>query len=99
MNIDKDSLTAYKDKVLIYLQRHALFLGIAAFGILYVYIVLQATSLATKKPDEAVVSKQFQSVPHPKVNKDVAKTIEGLESQNIHVQAIFDQARDNPFSE
>lgn len=99
MTVDKDSLTGYANQALTLLQRHALFLGIAAFGLLYAYIIFQATTLANKEPDAAAVAKQYQAVPHPKVDKEVAKTIEGLESQNVNVQTIFNQARENPFSE
>jgi len=99
MNIDKAAITAYANKVLALLQAHALFLGIAAFGLLYAYIILQVTTLSNTEPDEAAVAKQYQAVPHPKVDKEVAKTIEGLESQNVNVQTIFNQARENPFSE
>ena len=99
MNIDKDTLTIFTNKALALLQRHALFLGIAGFGLLYVYLILQISTLANKAPDETVVSKQYQAIPHPKIDKEVAKTIEGLESQNVNVQAIFNQARENPFSE
>jgi len=99
MNIDKATITAYANKALALLQAHALFLGIAAFSLLYAYIILQVTALSNKEPDEAAVAKQYQAVPHPKVDKEVAKTIEGLESQNVNVQTIFNQARENPFSE
>jgi hypothetical protein len=99
MNIDKDTITSYANQTLALLQRHALFLGIAAFGLLYAYVIFQATTLSNKEPDEAAVTKQYQAVSHPKVDKEVAKTIEGLESQNVNVQTIFNQARENPFSE
>lgn len=99
MNIDKAAITTYANKALALLQTHALFLGIAVFGLLYAYIILQVTTLSNKEPDEAAVAKQYQTVPHPKVDKEVAKTIEGLESQNVNVQTIFNQARENPFSE
>jgi len=99
MNLDKDTLTTKLNTALAFCQRHALILGIGAFGLLYSYIIIQVSAMANKTPDETVVTQQIQAVPHPKINKETAKKIEGLEDQNVNVQAIFKEARENPFSE
>lgn len=99
MNINKDSLTTSLNRLLAVAQRHALFLGIVGFGILYGYIIMQISTITTREPEQTKISEQLKAVPRPKVDKEVAKTIEGLESQNVNVQTIFNDARENPFSE
>ena len=97
--MNKDTLITKFNTAVAFCQQHALILGICAFGLLYGYIILQVTTLANTTPSEAEVAKQLKAVPHPKINKDVAAKIEGLEDQNVNVQAIFNEARENPFSE
>lgn len=99
MNIDKNTVTNKLNDALVFCQKHALLLGISAFGLLYGYIIIQVSAIANKVPDEAEVTKQVQAVPHPKIKKETAQKIEGLEDQNVNVQAIFNEARENPFSE
>ncbi len=99
MNIDKNIISTKLTQALAFCQKHALILGIGAFGILYSYIIIQVTTIANKTPDETQVTQKIQAVPHPKINKETAQKIEGLEDQNVNVQAIFNEARDNPFSE
>lgn len=99
MNIDKNTLNAKLAQSLKIGQQHLLFIVIVAFGIVYAYIIMQVSSITNTEPDETKVAEQLKTVPRPKIDKEAAQTIEGLESQNVNVQAIFDQARDNPFSE
>lgn len=99
MNIDKDLLTTKLQKVLAFGQQHFAVIVIGLFGILYGYIILQISTIANSTPDETQVTEQIKAVPHPKINKETAETIENLQEQNVNVQAIFNEARDNPFSE
>ncbi len=99
MNIDKAILTSRFNQVITFCQRHAIVIGFSIFAILYGYIIVQASSASNKEPDPDVVSRQIQAVPHPKIDKETASKIESLEDQNINVQAIFKDARENPFSE
>lgn len=99
MNIDKNIINAKLLQALQIARQHLLFLAIVAFGITYAYIILQISSITNSEPDEAKVAEQLKAVPRPKIDKEAAKTIEGLESQDINIQTIFNQARENPFSE
>lgn len=99
MNIDKDIINTKLQKILAFGQQHFIVIVITLFGILYGYIILQISAIANDTPNEVQVAEQIKAVPQPKVNKETAKTIEGLQEQNVNVQAIFNDARDNPFSE
>lgn len=99
MNIDKDNINSTVSQLLSLAQRHALFLGIIGFSILYGYIIMQISGLSTVEPEQAKVNEQLKSVPRPNIDTDAVITIESLETQNINTQAIFNEARENPFSE
>lgn len=99
MNLDQDAIAIKLNQLLKLIQQHAFFLGILGFGILYGYIIVQISSITNEEPEQSQVTAQLETVPRPKLNKEDARTIQGLESQNVNVQAIFNQARENPFSE
>lgn len=99
MNIDKDTINSKSSQLLTLAQQHALFLGIVGFGILYGYIIMQVSGLSAIEPEQTKVDEQLKSVPRPKIDTDAVITIESLETQNINTQAIFNDARENPFSE
>lgn len=99
MNIDQNAINTKLAQALQIARQNLLFIAIVTFGVIYAYIILQISSITASQPDQAKVDEQLKSVPRPTIDKEAAATIEGLESQGVNVQAIFDQARDNPFSE
>lgn len=99
MNIDQQTITIKLKRLLTFTQIHALFLGIVGFSIVYGYIITRISSLTTAEPEQTKVTEQLKRVPRPKIDVEAARIIEGLESENINVKAIFNEARENPFSE
>lgn len=99
MNINKSSLFVKLQPIISLSRRHAVLLGIMAFAVVYGYIIVRVSSLANTTPSETEVTQKVEAVPHPKIDKETASKIENLEDQNINVQAIFKEARENPFSE
>ncbi|GEM_PF-1891525 len=99
MNIDKDTLISKINALLALIQRHALFLGIVGFSLVYGYIIWQVSSLVAVEPSEKEISEQLKRAPRPKLDKEAARIIENLESENINVQTVLNEARENPFSE
>jgi hypothetical protein len=99
MNFDIKALTQKIHNALAFLRRHAAISCIIIFGVLYGYILFTVSAQTQKSPDETAVTDQLNAVPRPKIDKSAAKTMESLEDRNVNVQAIFDQARDNPFTE
>ncbi len=99
MNIDKDTLLTKLRPLISLSRRHAVLIGIIIFATLYGYIIIRVSTLANTTPAETEVTQKVDAVPHPKIDKETAKKIENLEDQNINVQAIFKEARENPFSE
>lgn len=72
------------------------FIGMLFIAIFLVYRINQFNSL---EPSEDAVSEKLQTVQRPRLDPAALETIKQLETQNIEVQSIFDQARNNPFSE
>lgn len=82
-----------------FVKKHALVLSFAIFACLAGYILLLTTQLTTMQPDQTSVDAQLSGVARPKIQKSVVDTILGLEDRNVDVKAIFEEARENPFSE
>lgn len=80
-------------------KKHALVISFALFACLAGYILLLTNQLTTMQPDETSVDAQLSGVARPKIQESVVKTILGLEDSNVEVKAIFEEARENPFSE
>lgn len=99
MNIDLKELPAKLLPRLKGLKRYASFTVIISFLLVYAFLVLRINLLNRREPSDDAVTDKLQSVQRPKIDKDVLNKIQALEDQNVQVQTLFKQARDNPFSE
>ncbi len=99
MNIDIKSISAKLISILKVMQRYATFIFIVSFLMVYTFLVLRINLLNQREPSDDAVSEKLQSVQRPKIDKDVISKIQDLQDKNVEVQALFKQARDNPFSE
>lgn len=82
-----------------FVKKHAVVISVALFALLAGYILLLTNQLTTRIPDQTSVDTELSSVSRPKIEKTVVETILGLEDRNVEVKSIFQEARDNPFSE
>ena len=80
-------------------QRYAWFLFIVSVLLVYSFLVLRISQLSDPKPDEAAVTEQMNTVKRLKIDESAIDRIEQLEDQNIGVQSLFEEARDNPFQD
>lgn len=83
-----------------YLQRFRRYRFIAFIvfvGILYGMVLVQIGSLSNAEPSADAVQSQIQATRIPPINESVVKQLESLEDNSVSVQALFDQARSNPF--
>lgn len=65
----------------------------------YGYMVWTINGLATKEPSEDALSEKLQTVKRTRIDEKIVQQIEQLEDNSVEVQALFKQARDNPFQE
>lgn len=91
-----------KEQVAHYLQaarRYAPLAFIVFLVAIYGFLSWRIVSLVQAAPDESAVSSQLQTVGVPRVDKELVTKIQQLEDNSVSVQTLFDQARQNPFSE
>jgi hypothetical protein len=67
--------------------------------LLYGFIAWRIQSLADAEPDTQAVATQAKTVSQPNIDPALVGKIEQLEDNSVNVQALFDQARQNPFRE
>lgn len=74
-----------------------LFIFIIVFLGIYTFLVVRVNKLVQSEPDATTVN--AQTVKRLTVDKAALDKIKQLQSQNIQVQSLFEQARHNPFTE
>jgi len=62
-------------------------------------LVLQIGQLSRQDPSDDAVSEKLSTIKTPKIDPATLKKIQQLQDQNVDVKSLFDQARNNPFSE
>ena len=68
---------------------------IGLFGFIF-YRIVTYNQVA---PSDTAIEEQLSNSQRPKIDKTVVDKLQNLETQNIQVQSLFNQARDNPFKE
>lgn len=92
-------LTNKLQLLLALLKRYIVIIVIILFGAMYGYLIYTSGQEAARQPSESKVNEQFQGTSRPKLDESIANQLHELETQNIEVKSLFDEARDNPFSE
>jgi hypothetical protein len=90
-----DKLRSILSKIAIY--RYVLF--IIAVAVIYGYTIVHINSFDSAVPSQAVISQQSKAIPTPQIDKTAAQQLESLQNNNVSVQVLFEQARNNPFQE
>lgn len=80
-------------------KKYGVFIFVLGFLGIYVYLVQHIGSLIQDEPSQAVVDSKLKPVNRLKIDEAAVQKMTDLEAQNIEVQSLFDQARQNPFTE
>ncbi len=80
-------------------RRYSTFIFIVSFLVIYSFLVFRINILNRREPTDSAITAKLQSVQRPRIDQSVLNKIQALQDQNVQVQALFKQARDNPFSE
>ena len=99
MTFNIKTILPYIKKMLAKARSYATFVFIIGILLLYGFLVFQIGSLASKEPDDSSVSEQLNTLKRLKIDQETIDKIEQLEDQNVSVQALFKEARDNPFQD
>jgi predicted negative regulator of RcsB-dependent stress response len=98
----KKGLHSPKDTIVRYLhlaRKNAPFTIFVFLIAIYGFLSWRIVTLMQAEPDDTQVSAKLQTVGVPKVDPEVISKISQLEDNSVSVQTLFDQARQNPFSE
>lgn len=79
------------------LRRYSLVSFIVLVALLYGFLTLRVTSLSNQQPSETEISSQINASQVPHIDKNVVRQLQSLEDNSVSVQALFNQARSNPF--
>lgn len=80
-------------------RKHGSFAAILFVLIIYLLIVWQISSYASAEPNDSEVQTAISSSAVPKIDDKAIEQIQKLEQNSPQVQALFNQARNNPFQE
>jgi hypothetical protein len=72
-----------------------MFLGLVA--ILYGFVFLRVNTLNGTEPSQASIDEQVQAAQVPHIDESTVRQLESLQNNSVNVQALFNEARSNPF--
>ena len=66
---------------------------------MYSLLVFRINVLVSVEPTEDAINEKLQTVQRPKIDQSAVARIRQLQDNSVDVQALFKEARDNPFQE
>lgn len=99
MKINKDALITKLISYTSVLKRYRVFIFLLVFLGLYAFLIMRISQLTQTEPSAAALNEQQKTVQRLKIDQDSINKILKLEDQNVEVKSLFEQARNNPFSE
>ena len=76
---------------------YALLIFILFVALLYGFVLLRVNSLSHAQPSADAVSGQVKAAKLPHIDQTVVNQLQSLQDNSVNVQALFNQARNNPF--
>lgn len=99
MNLDTKVLIEKLKPIMASIKKHRVVIGIILVLSIYGWLVLQINLLNNIEPTEDAVTEKLRTVKRPVINKQIVDKMQQLQDENIEVQTLFKQARENPFQE
>lgn len=99
MKLDIKTLSAKLKPWLVFARSHFKLIFILGLVGTYSFLVVRIGMLSKIEPTDDQVEQVLKDVKKPRIDKAALAKIQQLEDQNVQVQTLFKQARDNPFSE
>ena len=93
INLSREQLAVWQHKIM----RYSLPIFIIFVALIYTFVVFRIHSLSSAQPSDAEVQKQVQAAQIPHIDKAVVQQLESLQDNSVNAQALFNQARSNPF--
>lgn len=99
MKLDTNELSNKILPILERLRRSTKLIFFLAVALVLGYIILRINTLAGSEPTPEEISIKLLEAKNPRVDEKTVNILKELEDSNTQVQSIFQQARENPFSE
>jgi len=97
IKLDIGSLSEGFGKALKKVGAYKAFIFFLVVAGLYGFIVWRINTYSSVAPSQSEESAQIAARPH--IDPDTVKKLEDLQNNSVSVQALFNQARQNPFQE
>ncbi len=98
-NLDLKTIPSKIMPLLLTIKRYLGFITVIIILCLYGFMVFYVNNLASSEPTDEQVAEKLKAVQRPRIDEAALKKINELQDQNIQVETLFEQARDNPFNE
>ncbi|MFZ1324318.1 MAG: hypothetical protein WAQ57_04145 [Candidatus Saccharimonadales bacterium] len=82
-----------------FFRRYVVIICFVIFGAMYGYLVFTSSNQAARNPSDAEINERLQASKRTKLDDSAAKALQELSDQSVEIQSLFDDARNNPFSE
>lgn len=97
INLNLGNIGASLKGVMSKVNAYRAFIFFLLVAALYGYILFRINTLSNLPPSQADASTQASAQPH--IDQATVDKIENLKDNSVSVQALFDEARQNPFNE
>lgn len=99
MKLDSNLLNKLSETLRASASKYGKFVAILIVLTLFGFIFYRIGYFNNLEPSEDEITEKLLTVQRPRIDKDIVEKLENLEDQNIQVQTLFNQARENPFDE
>jgi len=99
LNFDLKSIPTKAKQLLLKVRKYVIFIFFIVAALMYSFLLFRINSLANHEPTDDQISERLQTVHRPKIDQSAINKIQQLQDNSTDVQALFQQARDNPFQE
>lgn len=99
MNLDRKTITKSVKDFIRKNKKYASFAFILLILLTYTFLVYRISKFSLAEPSTGSIEQQLQSTGKLKIDQDSINKILKLEEQNVNVQSLFEDARDNPFQD
>lgn len=81
------------------LNAYRSFIFLLLLASIYTFIIWRINVLSSTAPTQSDITNAQQDIPRPKISDSTVKKLYSLQDNSVRVQALFNEARQNPFQE
>ena len=79
------------------LRKYSWLALLVLIALLYGYVLVKINGFLSATPSSSAVASNLKTSVSPSINQNVVNQLNQLQNNSVSVQALFDQARSNPF--